>query len=698
MFKISTHNNPTIPKEFFNKKFNFLKSLTKNSKQKIDFFEDSEFKPIQENLIGEGKTEIASNENRNEVVGELAEKEVKRLEKLKAYRFERIIYILKSPLIPVIFRTIHPKGQTHFCQIPRKDLLKISPIEANQGTLSNCYFISSLSSMANYPELLTRLFLKVDPALGIYSISLCKDGMFEEFVIDDYFPCSLSKSQKSKNILKMRMCHPYNDLTGFDNKENIPIWSALIEKVYSKIFKGFWNIGGGGGSVRAFKDLTGAPVSFHFFDEIKPDEAWELLRLSKKEGWPMSAPTHQNSDKLNFMGLVLNNWHSYSVLDIFEFDDEGKRKRFVKIRDPWGNVKWPDSVKERKEVKSWVKKFKSWTNKAQKLEEKVTGKEADFDEGTLYITLEDFLLNFSEVSICRYNKEYILSQKRVYFESKKSIKENEKNDDNFLDFVSTYENSICNYVFSKRAKVFQIIVKKPGKYYIMFSQRDKRHKEIKDHHYIIMNLLKPELYKEKKFENLAKFSNCKYLNGISSNIRDPFIEVELGTQGCYLLYLKVPESYASTSKYGTISTYGPEACLIFPVASKNIEDGNILGNFRKEKFENLEKIILLNQWLFQGLKDKALQEFRFEESERNSYESYKPRFSLQTKGWHSFDGNFKQVYYCLNGATGGFGSAMFYNGIDASSQKKSAVKIRLWLRGSNISISKIRVKFFFSLS
>lgn len=148
--------NPNNLKKFYKEKLNFLNSLLKSPNSK-DYYEDSEFRPIQENLIGEGKTAIVDNENRREItVGDLADKETKRLEKLKSYKFERIIHIIKSPLIPVIFRTTNSKKQDHFCDIP--DKICVSPTEANQGTISNCYFISSLASMAEYPEMLKRIF------------------------------------------------------------------------------------------------------------------------------------------------------------------------------------------------------------------------------------------------------------------------------------------------------------------------------------------------------------------------------------------------------------------------------------------------------------------------------------------------------------------------------------------------------------
>lgn len=678
------------PKKFFKEKFRFLKSLA-NEDNRNDYFVDEEFKPEKGNLIGQGRTDILSNDEKGKVVSDLADKELKRLKKLRTYKFERINTIISSPLVPVIFRTKGPRNLGHFASIPSKDKLSISPIEAHQGTLSNCYLISSLSALANYPDLLTRVFLKVDPACGIYSLALCVDGFFEEIIIDDYLPCSASKTLLPKKVLKIRMCHPYNyDKDEFQAKDNIPVWASLIEKAYSKVFKGFWNIGGGGGSVRAFKDLTGAPVSFHFFDDMKKEKAWQLLKDSKEKGYPMSAPTHQNSDKMNFMGLILNNWHSYSVLDVLEFEtSDQKRSRFIKVRDPWGNVKWPEPEGNSERVNKWVDRFKEWTKKAPEMETELTGNPAQFDDGTLYITLDDFLLNFSEVSICHYIKENILSQKKIFFKTKEQLKDDE--DEGFMDFVSTYQNSISNYVFSRRSKVMQISFKSPGNYYIMMSQRDKRHEEIEDHHYLVLNLLRPELFGETDFKEILSKSESSYIGGFSSNIRDPYMIANIKEPGCYLLYLKVPDSYAETSHSGTVSTYGPEACLISEVKSSPMSRFDSLINQRKKKFENIQKIALLNKWLFRALKRRELSRHGFEEIEIDSEGggiAFKPKSNFKKKGWHAFEGQFNEIFYCLTGAKGGYGAAIFYNDIKDSSSKKSNVKIRLWLRGTNIAISK----------
>lgn len=53
----------------------------------------------------------------------------------------------------------------------------VKPTDIMQGDLGDCYLLSALSSMAEKPGLIERLFeTKEVSLLGIYSVWLCHDG------------------------------------------------------------------------------------------------------------------------------------------------------------------------------------------------------------------------------------------------------------------------------------------------------------------------------------------------------------------------------------------------------------------------------------------------------------------------------------------------------------------------------------------
>ena len=70
----------------------------------------------------------------------------------------------------------------------------IDPNDIKQGELGNCYFLSALSSLAEKPERILRLFEDQDiNDQGCYFVRLCVDGIWRYIVVDDFTPCTLNK-------------------------------------------------------------------------------------------------------------------------------------------------------------------------------------------------------------------------------------------------------------------------------------------------------------------------------------------------------------------------------------------------------------------------------------------------------------------------------------------------------------------------
>lgn len=79
------------------------------------------------------------------------------------------------------------QGQTHCISH------SIDPNDIKQGEIGNCYFLSALSSLAERPDRILRLFedqVINDP--GCYYVRVCVDGIWRYIMIDDYTPCSLN--------------------------------------------------------------------------------------------------------------------------------------------------------------------------------------------------------------------------------------------------------------------------------------------------------------------------------------------------------------------------------------------------------------------------------------------------------------------------------------------------------------------------
>lgn len=67
----------------------------------------------------------------------------------------------------------------------------IKPNDILQGALGDCYFLCSLAILAERPERIKKLIKtqKVTES-GHYCVRVCKNGFWQDVVIDDYFPAN----------------------------------------------------------------------------------------------------------------------------------------------------------------------------------------------------------------------------------------------------------------------------------------------------------------------------------------------------------------------------------------------------------------------------------------------------------------------------------------------------------------------------
>jgi calpain-15 len=157
--------------------------------------------------------------------------------------------------------------------------------------ISNCYLMSAISALAEYPARINRIIgTQKRNESGLYTVYLCRVGVFEEIIIDEYFPAKQGK--------KLQFCR-----TKTSN-----IWPMLIEKAYAKMFGAYWNIGLGGLAINALKDLTGAPSQIlKVTESTDKDQLWEQLRKCLERDFIIVASS-SSDEHMRKTGLVP--WHA----------------------------------------------------------------------------------------------------------------------------------------------------------------------------------------------------------------------------------------------------------------------------------------------------------------------------------------------------------------------------------------------------
>ena len=156
----------------------------------------------------------------------------------------------------------------------------ISPTDIRQGDCGDCYFLSSISSLAEFPERVENIFITKDMnEAGCYALQFYINGEPETVVVDDLFPWSNHKNtwafSRSSN----------------DNE----IWVLLLEKAWAKIFGSYQRIEGGT-TGEALPALTGAPTQMILHAETEDKEfIWNTIKEADAKDYVIA--TSVSSDR-----------------------------------------------------------------------------------------------------------------------------------------------------------------------------------------------------------------------------------------------------------------------------------------------------------------------------------------------------------------------------------------------------------------
>jgi len=254
----------------------------------------------------------------------------------------------------------------------------ISPDDIRQGALGDCYFLCSLSSLAEQPELIRRLFdvTKVNEH-GIYSVWLNINGGWKSYILDEYFP-----SVQARNGFDL----------AFSKTDQKELWVILLEKAYAKAYGSYWDIIGGD-PVHALRDLTGAPYD-RIEDYSDMNAAWEKLKIFNTQNFIITCFTKSTEITEEKSGNGLVSGHAYSILDVREImDSRGQVARVVQIRNPWGKFEWTGPFSDNSPL---------WTPQAKadlKIQEK--------DDGVFWMPFEEFVKFYEGIGIVKTHPGYV---------------------------------------------------------------------------------------------------------------------------------------------------------------------------------------------------------------------------------------------------------------------------------------------------
>lgn len=291
--------------------------------------------------------------------------------------------------------------------------------DIKQGRLGNCYFLSALSSFAQFPQLLKALFRtnKINKS-GYYELIFYIDGEWQVVIIDDYIPIYKSKPLGAK-------------------PNGSEIWVLLLEKAYAKINGGYTNMIGG--IPRDVFYLTGFRSKSYKINDLTIEVLADKLLRYNSSNCVMCCSTKSNKELVESCGLKIS--HAYSLIEAKEFhysydsdenyddwsedakqstlnisnsnfneengsktgysegieieNNSGKTNESImllQLRNPWGRVE-PDL--------DWNDNSSLWTRQLKRFFgfPKESEKNKQKEDGLFFISIEDFYKYFNKLDV-----------------------------------------------------------------------------------------------------------------------------------------------------------------------------------------------------------------------------------------------------------------------------------------------------------
>ncbi|KAF9263950.1 cysteine proteinase [Marasmius fiardii PR-910] len=391
--------------------------------------------------------------------------------------------------------------------------------DMKQGGIGDCWFVSALATMSTCEGLVEKFCVAMDEEIGVYGFVFFRDAYWVTVIIDDFLFTLIPKFEELSYPEKQLYHHnkeKYNQEARKSGKglyfakpgTDGETWVPLIEKAYAKLH-GSYGALCGGEACEAIEDLTGGVSTFFPTNDIFDiNKFWteELCKANVDRLFGCSYQTLDNTRsgalRVDVSGLYGN--HAYSVLRAVEH----RGKRFVVIRNPWGQSEWSGP---------WSDGSKEWT--AEWLEALPVLGHVFGDDGQFVMEYKDFLDCWDQIDrTLLFDSSWVMSSQWLHVTAKP------------LPSAWTYGDVSCEFFFPPPSQPWLTILSQvtftlpaPSKAVIVLSQLDDRYfSEISGRCYWTFDF---NLYKKGEKRHIAASSTSRLL------CRSVNLEVDLEAGG-----------------------------------------------------------------------------------------------------------------------------------------------------------------------
>ncbi|KKY23215.1 putative calpain family cysteine protease [Diplodia seriata] len=276
--------------------------------------------------------------------------------------------------------------------------------DVQQGGTGDCWWVAAVATLCSEAGLMERVCVARDEDCGVYGFVFQRDGEWCPVVVDDnlyltqadydrFAPGVYDPTGKQARRWKERWQTGSEALAFAKCAEPNETWLPLLEKAYAKVHGDYAAIEGGFAG-EGVEDMTGGvTTSVDTNKVLNKDRLWqELLNPNGDFIFGTGTPGSAGGDSDARSGLAYQ--HAYSVLKAVEEEDEdGKKVKLVRIRNPWGRRNW---VGEGEWNGPWSDGSKEWNAYwLNKLDHKFG------DDGIFWMTFDDMLSRFDQLDRTR---------------------------------------------------------------------------------------------------------------------------------------------------------------------------------------------------------------------------------------------------------------------------------------------------------
>ena len=408
------------------------------------------------------------------------------------------------------------------------------------------YLVDAMNTLSTQPGLIIRMFEYTEiNSQGIYSIWLNINGIWKEFLIDDYVPIF---STKEGGKAQFYFCSP--------NQDKREIWMILLQKALAKAYGGFHRLYNGN-TAYALRDFTGAPVTtlniVYISEKQKVtqrevghmDSLWKKITNNLEKGYllsfvprkPNKLETKRNEmltvfNKKYFLGNGVYSGHNYAILSARAVrSSKGEEVRIIQLRNPWINEKWEGD---------FCKDSDLWT---EEVKQEVGYDPAKNGESQFWIPVKDCMNYFEHLKVCKVIPGYTYNSIKLKYPQK-----------NFLRAVVRFH------------------VPKKGKYTLSVDQQDIHFSKNPKHQYSSVKLTLCKL-EDNEFQLLSHTSSECLRNTFIRKLIDVgeyYVLIEQKCPDSNIKYEKEVKGGGDAAKANEIknwrnsvfSIYGPQTCGI----------------------------------------------------------------------------------------------------------------------------------------